>query len=372
MLEFLGAKAASTQKRDRVIALEAAVKANSARAQAAYDVIVLGKLPEASESTVQASEAMKSHFYGVMTKLLSGEQADAMRDAVTMHVERMASKLEKDLEKAAVEALRAAAGNYRPVVIKKGRESTLVKGVLPKEFETIVQLCSMRVPVMLVGPAGCGKTFIAGKVAEGLGLEFSGQSCSEGISESIFTGWLLPIGKSGTFTYVRSPFVKAYEEGGVFLLDEMDASDPNLLTFLNQAIANEFFFLPQRHENPKVVKHENFVVIGAANTFGHGANTEYVGRNALDAATLDRFRAGMVYMDYSDEVENALVNSDVRAWGLRVRACIKRHQLRRIMSTRVMLDLTRMTHSFSWGTEQWERAYFADWSHEELSKWRTP
>jgi hypothetical protein len=314
---------------------------------------------------VQDAEKMRKHFYSVMEKLLSSEQMDQIRDTL----EKLAGKLEQRLETYGRKVLAEAAQSYRPVVVKQGKETRKVKGVLPKEFESVVQLGSQRVPIMLVGPAGCGKTYIAGKLAEALGLNFYDQSCSEGVSESIFTGWLLPVSAGGKFDYVASPFITCYERGGVFLLDEMDASDANLLTFLNKAIANDSFFLPQRHRSPLVKKHPDFVVIGAANTFGHGANAQYVGRNALDAATLDRFRAGMIHMDYSAEVEGALVDADVLSWGLKVRKCIYAANLRRIMSTRVMLDLTKMKQNCGWMLEDWERAYFADWADSEKQAW---
>ena len=45
-------------------------------------------------------------------------------------------------------------------------------------------------------------------------------------------------------------------------------------------------------------------MIAAGNTIGHGADYEYVGRNQLDAASLDRF--AIVQIDYSVEIENGM------------------------------------------------------------------
>lgn len=372
LLEYLNTRPATSKKADRVEALRKAIIANPAKAQTAYDVIVLGKAPSADAKQKAELDALRNHFYGVMAKLLSSEQAEQLRASVEHHVGRAVNSVQGSLTELAKKALMDAAENYRPLAVKVGDEPTRkVKGVLPAEYARIMQLCAARVPTLLVGPAGCGKTYVAGKVAEGLGLDFYDQSCSEGVSESIFTGWLLPVGKGGNFTYVTSPFVKCYEEGGVFLLDEMDAADANLLTFLNKAIANPFFYLPQRFENPKVVKHRDFVVIGAANTYGHGANSEYVGRNALDAATLDRFRAGTVTMNYSEEVETALVHHNVLVWGRGLRSQIEKHRLRRIVSTRLLLDLTTMANVHGWEVQDWERSYFADWTREELGKVRS-
>lgn len=373
MLEYLGVPLhlQGGGKQGRIPQLIERIAAEPQKAQLAYEIVVLGMLPDADRKIIEDADQLKAHFYGVMSKLLSSEESDKLGDSVEKHVIRTAEKLKKDLENYGKECLRAAAENYRPVVITNGSKQVKVRGVLPKEFETIVQLCAARIPTMLVGPSGCGKTYVSAKVAEALDLTFYDQSCSEGVSESVFVGWLLPIDpKSTAFTYVPSPYITAYEKGGVFLLDEMDASDPNLLTFLNKSIANEFFHLPQRHKNPLVKKHRDFVVIGAMNTFGRGADTEYVGRNALDAATLDRFRAGMIHMDYSAEVEEALVHSEVLTWGRKVRSCIYQHKLRRIMSTRVMLDLTKMANGYKWGVEQWERSYFADWTKDEVMRWR--
>lgn len=51
---------------------------------------------------------------------------------------------------------------------------------------------------------------------------------------------------------VQSFFVDIYENGGVFLFDEMDAVDSDTLPFVNQALANGGIFLPQHYGRPEV------------------------------------------------------------------------------------------------------------------------
>lgn len=328
-----------------------------------YRVVVLGEvagpqLPtDVAEQVNRAKMELAAAIKNTTVEELIG-QADA-------RVRDLMEKAQADLIRHAKEAITKAADNYRPIVVKQGKKTKKLKGVFPAEFERMLQLASSRVPQMWVGPAGCGKTYMAAKVAEALDLPFYDQSCSEGISESNFTGWLLPVGAGGKFEYVPAPFVIAYESGGVFLLDEMDAADPNLLVFLNKAIANDSFFVPARHKKPLVKKHPNFVVIAAANTYGAGADAQYVGRNALDASTLDRYRTGLITMDYSPAVEEALVDQEILEWGRKIRKLIRERKLYRIMSTRVMLDLTKMKVEHEWDKEDWEEAYFADWSVEE-------
>lgn len=241
-----------------------------------------------------------------------------------------------------------------------------IKGPVPECFQTVLDLASARCNILLVGPAGCGKTHLSSMLAKSLGMDYAGQSCSAGMSESAFSGWLLPIGDSGKFEYVQSEFVRIYENGGVFLFDEIDAADSNTLLFLNQALANGEFFLPQRFEKPHVKRHKDFVAIAAANTFGNGATAMYSGRNLLDGATMDRFRMGIVPMDYDLKVEGELVDPEVLKWGVQIRNVINNRNMRKIMSTRVMIDATKM-RSVGWSIKKIHDAYISDWSNDDRS-----
>jgi cobaltochelatase CobS len=95
--------------------------------------------------------------------------------------------------------------------------------------------------------------------------------------------------------FLPSLFEAIYEDGGVFLFDELDAGDENLLTLLNSALANGYFV----NQQGKIIEaHEQFVPVSAANTMGLGANGRYTGRNRLDAATLDRWAMGRIRVHF--------------------------------------------------------------------------
>lgn len=240
------------------------------------------------------------------------------------------------------------------------------KGVFPEEFHRILQLAQSRKNILLVGPTGCGKSFIAEKLAEVMELPFGSASCTGGMSESQLTGWLVP-GKGGEFRYKIAPFVKAYRDGGVFLLDEIDAADPNTITLLNAALSNGHFFVPHYpKDGGRIKRHKDFICIAAANTWGQGADMMYVGRNQLDAATLERFKSGRIFMDYSSAVEDSLVDAKILEWGRACRASIRENQFRRCVSTRFMLDLTDMKKQHKWKLADWETQLFADFTEDEL------
>ena len=247
-------------------------------------------------------------------------------------------------------------------------DSDMPGEILPKDFSKIISLAKIRQNILLVGPSGCGKTYLSSKVAEKLELPFGSQSCSAGMSESMLAGYLIPIGNGGKFEYVSSIFTKLYEEGGVFLLDELDAADENTLVFINQALANGSFYLSQRYNKREFVKHSDFIAIAAANTYGHGESMTYSGRNQLDGATLDRFRAGVVKMDFSDKVEEALVDPEILTWGREVRRFIKDKGFYRIMSTRVLIDFTRQKKELGWGMKEFKDSYFSDWNAGDRSQ----
>lgn len=249
-------------------------------------------------------------------------------------------------------------------------EIRFIEGKPPRQFAHVLNLATARKPILLVGPTGCGKTTISEMVGKALDLPFASASCTEGMSENQLTGWLLPVEDNGKFVYVPAQFVDKYENGGVFLLDEIDASDPNVLVVLHTAIANKFMFIPQRVGAQRIERHPNFVLIAAANTFGNGADMQFVGRNKLDEATLDRFRVGTVVMDYDPEVEEALIESDVLAWGRDMRERIEDANLLKSLSTRFMIDCADMyaMDSDLYGPDFWMHQLTVNWSRDEQSR----
>ena len=172
------------------------------------------------------------------------------------------------------------------------------------DFEKVLRLAKAGANVMLVGPAGSGKSTLARHVAKALDRSYGDVSLSAGVSESELLGYMLPTGEGGRFEYHPSDFVERYEGGGVFLFDEIDAADPNMLIVTNSATANGGFTNPIRWQNRRVARHADTVLMAAANTYGTGADMQYVGRAQLDAATLDRWY--VVAMDYDPRLEASI------------------------------------------------------------------
>jgi len=172
---------------------------------------------------------------------------------------------------------------------------TKVKGRQHKEFSKILRYIETRTHLYLYGPAGTGKTQAAENAAIAVGLDFYPLSVCGQTTKSELLGYT-----TATGTYISTHFRTAYENGGVFLMDEIDNGNPNVLSVLNSALANGVCAFPDK----VVAKNPNFVFLASANTFGTGASAEYIGRNPLDAATLDRFK--QIFIDYDEELETEL------------------------------------------------------------------
>jgi len=282
--------------------------------------------------------------------------------------EKLHERIEEIAELAA--KAKSSAGPATITVKGLGKKPKAVKGTAHPKLEEVLNLVRLRMNVLLQGPMGCGKSFLVNQAADVLDLPYHFVSCTAGMSESILQGWLLPIGDSGRFEYVASSFVTAYENGGIFFFDELDAADPNILLLVNEALANDRFSVPQRHDNPVAVRHENFVCVASANTLGNSVgDVIYTGRNQLDGSTRNRFQAGTVQMTYSDELEEAIVDPVLLEFGRRVRTFIVDNMaVQRVMSTRFLVDATKLIAAKVWDVEKAKAVYFIDWSEDEVRR----
>lgn len=200
-----------------------------------------------------------------------------------------------------VGALSTKVDTLRPKITEiklPNKEVRRVEGIQHNMFPAVLASISEGLPTYLVGPAGTGKSTIAENAAKALGLEFRSKSCSSQSTESSLLGYM-----SATGQYISTGFREAFEFGHVYLLDEVDNGNANILTVLNSALSNTFMAFP----DGMVKRHENFVLIATANTFGNGATAEYVGRNALDKAFLDRFAS--LTIGYDEAVEEAMLSA---------------------------------------------------------------
>ena len=140
---------------------------------------------------------------------------------------------------------------------------------------------------LLVAKAGAGKTTLAVQYAEEKKLDYVIMQGNAQLSQDDFIGYKSIIKNDKDMTvedlYVRSLLRDCVEHGKVFILDEIDACNPNTLICLN-SLKNKQFQFPDK----LVDVHPNFRFIATANTLEY--DDVYNSRSKLDKATLDRFK----------------------------------------------------------------------------------
>ncbi|MDT0270489.1 AAA family ATPase [Streptomyces sp. DSM 44915] len=196
--------------------------------------------------------------------------------------------------------------------------------VLPDLLVVLAARCH----ALLVGPAGTGKSTLAQQAASALGLEFHALSLGPTTPMSKIFGYYDAHG-----TYHATPFRRAFEHGGLMLLDELDSGHPGLLSELNQALSLGVCAFA----DDMVTAHPDFRVVATANTYGTGPDRQYTGRQALDAATLDRFTLLDVPVDERLEEQLTLAHAPTEA--VAARAVLKKVQWLRSTAERKRLPV---------------------------------
>ena len=131
--------------------------------------------------------------------------------------------------------------------------------------------------VLIFGPSGSGKTTVAIEYANNKGIPYILQQGHAQLTVDDLLGY-----KSITDgTYFPSLLRDAVENGKIFIIDEIDACNPNTLLALNSLKNKKFQFADKL-----VDIHPDFRFISTANTLEY--SDVYNGRNKLDKATLAR------------------------------------------------------------------------------------
>jgi cobaltochelatase CobS len=198
-------------------------------------------------------------------------------------IEEQATEFLKGVEARADAILKTVEGRKpTEILVKTPTSEVLVTQKQHYYFPLITTImASPEVNLALTGECGSGKTRMVMEAAKALKLNYRLQSFNIMSTKSDIAGYLDANGK-----YQRSSFVRCFEDGDVFIADEFDCCSASVATFLNGAIANKVITLPT---GELVEAHKDFRFVAIMNTVGNGADQKYVGREQLDAATLDRF-----------------------------------------------------------------------------------
>jgi cobaltochelatase CobS len=179
---------------------------------------------------------------------------------------------------------------------------TLPPALRHYQFELALRVVSAGIPLALIGAAGGGKSTIAMQIAQALDIQCYLQGAIANAFELL--GFTDANGK-----YHRTPCRDACEYGGLLALDDFDASTDSAAPLVMQALlANGHMTFPD--STRPIDKHAAFRCIMSMNTYGTGADRQYVGRTQLDAAMLDRFF--FLTLNYDENMERVAAGGSPR------------------------------------------------------------
>lgn len=194
--------------------------------------------------------------------------------------------------------------------------------------------------VMMVGPAGTGKSTIAENAAEALGLPYYSISLSPMTPASQILGYMDANGNA-----IRTLYREAYQHGGLFHFDEFDNSHPSVIAVVNASLSNGHMAFA----DGMVKRHDDFRCVASANTYGRGADRQYVGRQQMDAATLDRFAVETIPVDEALETELCKATgldggrvNDVLTYTRKLRKSAEDQCMRVIVSPRASIGMCKL------------------------------
>lgn len=281
----------------------------------------------ATETGIVEALTSKPEPAPVVPTSSSSDLASVLAGAIQEHLQPQTAQLDENHVISLIQQ-HAPKAEPREIVVRVADKPAVKLERQHKAFDDLLTVSAQGINSMLVGPAGSGKTTAAKNIAKALGRDFASISFGPMTMQSQLLGY-----EDAHGVYHETLFVKCFRDGGVFLGDEMDAASAAVLVTINMALANGEMATPAG----MIKKHQDFVFIAGANTFGTGADRQYVGRAQLDAATLDRFC--FIAWDYDEALELEICgNAD---WfrvvqGYRMNA--EKHGLKVVISPRASIN----------------------------------
>jgi hypothetical protein len=231
-------------------------------------------------------------------------------------------------------------------------EQTIEAGIQHQSFEDCLAALSAGENLYLFGPPGTGKTTMIIAAAKALGLTSRVLPCHPQMTATSLFGFVSPFNGEYNSTGLR----EVTENGGLFVLDEIDNGNPAQVTGLNMIVDSVPGTVIEFPDGP-VVKHANAFYACTANTIGHGQSREFSGRVKLDPAALDRFT--YLEIDIDEKLEAHVVSSISAEHGARwhsyvkgVRENVKANNLRVVVSPRATFKGANLLENSSLGFDK--------------------
>lgn len=263
-------------------------------AKAAGFSIEFSKTEEVESEDAKAEREAKERAEreAAEAKAKAEREEDERKAAEKKAAEEAAAAAKAEAERKEREAAEAAAK-------AKAEEDAKRKGrIIDPALDDVKAYIAADEPVLLIGPAGTGKSTIVEQAANEMGMDFYSMGSMQFIHN--LEGFIDANG-----VYHATEFFNAFTKGGVLNLDEIFGNSNEVLVKLNGALAQRAYDFPGQG---RIKAHPDFRITATDNTNGKGGDGQYV-REKADASSLNRFEA-KIFVDYNPEVEMAIAKGD--------------------------------------------------------------
>lgn len=219
----------------------------------------------------------------------------------------------------------------------------------PEASRVVEYAIRSRRNLLIVGQTGCGKSSLAINVAARLKERMEIFSCSGETStdELMAKPWRKSDGQMVT---IHGAGVRAYRDGKVLLLEEVDHAQPDILACTHRLLeVGQNFITLNAGEEETVPRNPRFACIATANTIGTGEDSfMYAGTKPLNLAFMNRFSLTiqMGFLDPDKEIEVLIRKTKVPmtmattmvAVATEARKALEQKTISTVLSTRDLIE----------------------------------
>lgn len=221
--------------------------------------------------------------------------------------------------------------------------------------------------VALVGPAGNGKTSTAKAAMEAMGHEYLEIDCTEFTEPADLIGGMLIKAENGGTSSVwgDGTVTRAFKQGLGLVVNEYDALNPRAALCLQSVFqdggrdgASRYVTTVGCPDHDRVFAAGDCPIILSLNTYGMGGSRQYVGRNTMDAAGMDRLT--IITTGYENEAAileahgySSALAEKLERWATNVRQVIEGNTLKVILSNRTLIRMAQAMETYGWA---WRKA----------------
>lgn len=292
--------------------------------------------------------------------MIQGQAGSAINSATAETWKRL-ERIQEDIKDEIGNAVKAASGLIPVRIEIKVRDRVKPVEGQHNMFPVLLEEMALAQSVFMSGPAGSGKTTGCVEACKVLERPFFIMRAVQDPFELL--GFIDANG-----TYQESPIYQwAKTPGAVLIMDEMDRSNPKALIALNAVWNGVATFPTGQIEIP-----EDNLIVATANTWGTGADAEYVGSSRLDAATLNRFPSRIDWQyDLGLETRIAVANggdAEEARYAQKVRERLNDKRIRVIWSPRDTMAHCKRVASGMPRAESFRRSVLATLDAAQLTE----